>query len=156
MFSAVLLYGIWHFWPTEPAAARPSLAVLPFDNLDGDEASGRLADGVTEDIITDLARFRDLDVIARNSAAIYKGRPIDLRQVGRDLDVRYVIEGSLRRQDGRVRLAHLGLLVRPVLRVLGSCRSRTAVRVGRPPRRLPPPKWRFRALSRGQKRRSSA
>lgn len=104
LFAAVFLYGIWQLWPAEPAAGKPALAVLPFDNLDGDAASGRLADGLTEDIITDLARFRDLDVIARNSAAVYRGKPVDLRRVGRDLDVRYVIEGSLRRQDGRVRI----------------------------------------------------
>ena len=60
-------------------AAKPSIAVLPFDNLGGDEATGRLADGITEDIITDLARFRDLDVIARNSTEVYKGKPADVR-----------------------------------------------------------------------------
>ena len=66
-----------------PPPAKPAIAVLPFDNLGGDEATGRLADGITEDIITDLARFRDLDVIARNSTAVYKGKPVDVRQVGR-------------------------------------------------------------------------
>ena len=65
-------------------SAEPSIAVLPFDNLSGDEATGRLADGITEDIITDLARFREFDVIARNSTAVYKGKPVDVRQVGRD------------------------------------------------------------------------
>ena len=66
----------------EAAGAKPSIAVLPFDNLGGDEATGRLADGITEDIITDLARFRDLAVIARNSTMVYKGKPADIRQVG--------------------------------------------------------------------------
>jgi TolB-like protein/Tfp pilus assembly protein PilF len=77
--------------------------VLPFDNLGGDEATGRLAEGITEDIITDLARFREFDVIARNSTAIYKGKPVDVRQVGRDLNVRYVLEGSIQRQGEQIR-----------------------------------------------------
>jgi TolB-like protein/class 3 adenylate cyclase len=89
----------------EPAAAgRPGIAVLPFVNLGGDEVAGRLADGVTEDVITDLARFRDLDVIARNSTEVYEGKPVDVRQVGRDLGVGYVLEGSIQQQGGRVRV----------------------------------------------------
>jgi TolB-like protein/class 3 adenylate cyclase len=82
---------------------RPSIAVLPFDNLSGDEATQRLADGVTEDIITDLARFREFDVIARASTAVYKGKPVDVRQIGRDLNVRYVLEGSVQRQGEQIR-----------------------------------------------------
>ena len=78
--------------------------MLPFDNLGGDEATGRLADGITEDIITDLARFRDLDVIARNSTEVYKGKPVDVRQVGKDLNVGYVLEGSIQRQGDSVRV----------------------------------------------------
>jgi TolB-like protein/Tfp pilus assembly protein PilF len=78
--------------------------VLPFENLGGDEATGRLADGITEDIITDLARFHDLDVIARNSTGVYKGKPVDIRQVGKDLNVGYVLEGSIQRQDESVRV----------------------------------------------------
>ena len=78
--------------------------MLPFDNLGGDEATGRLADGITEDIITDLARFRDLDVIARNSTGVYKGKPVDVRQVGKDLNVGYVLEGSIQRQGDSVRV----------------------------------------------------
>ena len=100
----ILAGGIWHFWPVDPAMAKPSIAVLPFDNLGGDEATGRLADGLTEDIITDLARFRDLDVIARNSTEVYKGKPVDVRQVGKDLDVGYVLEGSIQRQGDQVRV----------------------------------------------------
>ena len=84
--------------------AGPAIAVLPFDNLGGDEATGRLADGITEDIITDLARFRDLDVIARNSTVVYKGKPVDVRQVGKDLNVGYVLEGSIQRQGDQVRV----------------------------------------------------
>jgi TolB-like protein/lipopolysaccharide biosynthesis regulator YciM len=101
------LAGAWYaFWqPGELLLAdKPSIAVLPFDNMGGDQAASRLADGVTEDIITDLARFRDLEVIARNSTLPYKGRPVDVRQVGKDLDVRYVLEGSIQRQADRVRI----------------------------------------------------
>ena len=86
------------------AKGRPAIAVLPFENLGGDEATGRLADGITEDIITDLARFHDLDVIARNSTEVYKGKPVDIRQVGKDLNVGYVLEGSIQRQDESVRV----------------------------------------------------
>ena len=78
--------------------ARPAIAVLPFDNLSGTRRPGRLADGITEDIITDLSRFRDLDVIARNSTGAYKGRSVDVREVGRALNVAYVLEGSIQRQ----------------------------------------------------------
>src|SRR3954452_3176937 len=96
--------GAWHFWPRESTRERPGIAVLPFTNLGGDEATGRLADGITEDTITDLARFRDLDVIARNSTEVYKGKPVDVRQVGKELDVGYVLEGSIQRQADRVRV----------------------------------------------------
>jgi TolB-like protein/class 3 adenylate cyclase/cytochrome c-type biogenesis protein CcmH/NrfG len=95
----------WWFQSTEPAlAAKPSIAVLPFGNIGGDETAGRFADGITEDIITDLARYRDVDVIARNSTAAYEGKPIDIRQVGRDLNVRYVLEGSVQREADQVRI----------------------------------------------------
>jgi adenylate cyclase len=90
--------GAWHFWPRHPApglVGRASLAVLPFANIAGDEATGRLADGLTEDIITDLSRYREMDIIARNSTEAYKGKAVDVRQVGRDLNVRYVLEGAL-------------------------------------------------------------
>jgi TolB-like protein/class 3 adenylate cyclase len=96
-------YALWR--PGElPTTNKASIAVLPFDNLSGDEPTGRLADGLTEDVITDLARFRDLDVIARNSTMAYKGKPADVREVGRALDVRYVLEGSIQRQDERLRV----------------------------------------------------
>ena len=78
--------------------------MLPFDNIAGDEATGRLADGLTEDIITDLSRYRDMDVIARNSTEVYKGKPVDVRQVGKDLNVRYVLEGSVQRQGDQIRV----------------------------------------------------
>ena len=101
----MVLGGVWHFWPAAPPAeGRPGIAVLPFNNFGGDEATGRLADGITEDIITDLARFRDLDVIARNSTEVYKGKPVDVRQVGKDLNVGYVLEGSIQRQGENIRV----------------------------------------------------
>ena len=105
LLALVLAAGaFWWLRSGEPAATgRPSIAVLPFDNLGGDEATGRLADGITEDIITDLSRFREFDVIARNSTAVYKGRPVDVRQVGKDLNVRYVLEGSIQRQGEQIR-----------------------------------------------------
>jgi TolB-like protein/class 3 adenylate cyclase len=99
--------GAWYMFrsPVEPGATgKASIAVLPFDNLSGDEATGRLADGITEDIITDLARFRDLDVIARNSTIVYKGKPTDVREIGRALNVGYVLEGSIQHQDERLRV----------------------------------------------------
>jgi adenylate cyclase len=88
-------------------AARPdlpSLVVLPFANLGGDPEHDYFADGVTEELTTALARIRRVFVIARNSAFTYKGRAADVRQVGRDLGVRYVVEGSVRRAGGRVRI----------------------------------------------------
>ena len=105
LVALVVLGGVWRFWPgAPPAEGRPGIAVLPFNNFGGDEATGRLADGITEDIITDLARFRDLDVIARNSTEVYKGKPVDVRQVGKDLNVGYVLEGSIQRQGDNVRV----------------------------------------------------
>jgi len=92
------------FWPNEPLAGKPSVAVLPFDNFSGDEATGRLAEGLTEDIITDLARFPEFQVIARNSTAIYKGKSVDVREVGKTLHVGFVVEGSIQRDAERVRI----------------------------------------------------
>ena len=105
--ALILALGAWHFQARRPAtgiAGRPSLAVLPFANIAGDEATGRLADGLTEDIITDLSRYRNMDVIARNSTAAYKGKAIDVRQVGKDLNVRYVLEGSVQREGDQIRV----------------------------------------------------
>ncbi|RWA69493.1 MAG: adenylate/guanylate cyclase domain-containing protein [Mesorhizobium sp.] len=95
--------GTWWFLQPASLGAKPSVAVLPFNNY-GDEATGRLADGLTEDIITDLARFPELEVVARNSTEVYKGKPVDARQVARALHVGFVLEGSIQRQDGRVRV----------------------------------------------------
>jgi adenylate cyclase len=82
----------------------PSIAVLPFDNLDRDPSRLYVADGLVEDIITELARFSDLLVVARNSSFQYRSTSIDLRQVAQELRVRYVLEGSLRQSGNRVRI----------------------------------------------------
>jgi TolB-like protein len=83
---------------------KPSIAVLPFTNLSGDPKEDYFSDGITEDIITELSRFSELFVIARNSSFTYKGRAVDVRQVGRELGVRYVLKGSIRRAGDRVRI----------------------------------------------------
>ncbi len=83
---------------------KPSIAVLPFDNMSGDPEQEYFADGIVEDIITGLSRLKWLFVIARNSSFTYKGRAVDVKQVGRDLGVRYVLEGSVRKAANRVRI----------------------------------------------------
>ena len=83
----------------------PSIAVLPFENMSGDPEQEYFADGMVEDIITALSRFKSLFVIARNSTFTYKGKAIDVRQVGRELGVRYVLEGSVRKAGQRVRIS---------------------------------------------------
>jgi adenylate cyclase len=83
---------------------RPSIAVLPFANLSADPEQDYFSDGITEDIITELSRFFELLVIARNSSFQYKGKAVDIRQVGRELGVRYVLEGSVRRSGDRIRI----------------------------------------------------
>jgi len=105
---------VWR-WAREPAPApvgapplplpdRPSIAVLPFDNLSGQVEETYFSDGITEDIITGLARFRSLFVIARNSSFAFRGKPIDLARIGRRLGVSYLLEGSVRRQGNRLRI----------------------------------------------------
>ena len=88
----------------DPASVIPSLAVLPFHNLSGDPEQDYFADGVVEDIITALSRFKSFAVIARNSSFVFKGRAVDVREVARDLGVRYVLEGSVRRAGERLRI----------------------------------------------------
>jgi TolB-like protein/class 3 adenylate cyclase len=87
-----------------PLPDKPSIAVLPFQNMSGDTEQEYFADGLVEDIITALSRFKSLFVIARNSSFTYKGRAVDIKQVGRELGVRYVLEGSVRKAGGRLRL----------------------------------------------------
>ncbi|MGC1642138.1 MAG: winged helix-turn-helix domain-containing protein, partial [Pseudolabrys sp.] len=83
---------------------KPSIAVLPFENMSGDPEQEYFADGLTEDIITGLSRQKWFFVIARNSSFAFKGEAADIREVGRELGVRYVLEGSVRRADDRVRV----------------------------------------------------
>lgn len=83
---------------------KPSIAVLPFQNMSGDAEQEYFADGIVEDIITALSHFKSLFVIARNSSFTYKGKAVDIKQVGRELGVRYVLEGSVRRAAGRIRI----------------------------------------------------
>lgn len=95
--------------PTEPAEPlalpnKPSIAVLPFQNMSGDPEQEYFADGMVEDVITELSRFNELFVIARNSSFTYKNKAVDIRQVGQDLGVRYVLEGSVRKAANRVRI----------------------------------------------------
>src|SRR5207344_1943400 len=83
---------------------KPSIAVLAFNNMSGDPEQDYFADGIVEDIITALSHFKALFVIARNSSFTYKGRAVDVKQVGRELGVRYVLEGSVRKAANRVRI----------------------------------------------------
>jgi adenylate cyclase len=87
-----------------PLPDKPSIAVLPFQNLSGDPEQEYFADGMAEDIISGLSRIGWLFVIARNSSFTYKGRTVDVKQVGRELGVRYVLEGSVRKAGSRVRI----------------------------------------------------
>ena len=104
LMAAILGIYLWQQphdqMPTGPA----SIAVLPFSYVSDDKQLSYLADGFTEDVITDLTRFRDLEVIARNSTAIYKDKPHDLQKIASTLKVRYVLEGSLRRQGQQLRV----------------------------------------------------
>jgi adenylate cyclase len=84
---------------------RPSIAVRPLDNISGDKEQEYFSDGITEDIITELSRFSELFVIARNSSFQYKGKAVDVRQVGRELGVRYILEGSIRRSGDWIRIS---------------------------------------------------
>jgi TolB-like protein len=90
--------------PTLPLPDMPSIAVLPFENMSGDPEQDYFADGIVEEIITALSRFQHLFVIARNSSFTYKGRAVDVKQVGRELGVRYIMEGSVRKAGSRVRI----------------------------------------------------
>jgi len=92
--------------PQPPLALpdKPSLAVLPFTNMSGDPEQEFVSDGIAEDVITALSRHPSLFVIARNSTFTYKGRAVDVKQVGRELGVRYVLEGSVRKVGNRIRV----------------------------------------------------
>jgi adenylate cyclase len=117
----VVAAGVWTIWnfylrpapPVEVASVekmafllpdKPSIAVLPFVNMSGDAEQEYFSDGITEDLITDLSKISGLFVIARNSVFIYKGKAVKIAEVGRELGVRYVLEGSVRKANGRVRI----------------------------------------------------
>ena len=90
--------------PASPAPDKPSLAVLPLSNLSGDPAQDYFSDGITGDIIAELSRFRSLFVVARHSSFAYRGKTTEIKRVGRELGVRYVAEGSVRKIGDRVRV----------------------------------------------------
>jgi adenylate cyclase len=83
---------------------KPSIAVLPFTNLSDDSEQEFFSDGIADDIITELSRGRSLSVVARHTSFAYRGRTVDVKLVGRDLGVRYLLEGSVRQEAGRVRI----------------------------------------------------
>jgi TolB-like protein/class 3 adenylate cyclase/rhodanese-related sulfurtransferase/Flp pilus assembly protein TadD len=87
-----------------PLPDKPSIAILPFDNLSSDPQQGYFADGITDDLITDLSKLSGIFVIARNSSSTYKGKPTKVQQVAEDLGVRYVLEGSVQREGDQVRI----------------------------------------------------
>jgi adenylate cyclase len=128
-----------------PLPDKPSIAVLPFQNMSGDPEQEYFADGMVEEIITALSRFRWLFVIARNSSFTFKGKALDVKRVGRDLGVRYVLEGSVRKAAGKVRIT--GQLIDAVTGAhiwAGAQGSRSAFSLGIEPRR-----WRSRNISTG-------
>ena len=90
--------------PTREQSDMPSIAVLAFNNMSGDPEQEYFSDGISEDIITDLSKLPELHVIARNSTFTYKGKPVDVKQIGRELGVGYVLEGSVRKAGNRVRV----------------------------------------------------
>jgi TolB-like protein/class 3 adenylate cyclase/Flp pilus assembly protein TadD len=115
--AAIAVFGIWHSYlrrPTvEPASVekmahplpdKPSIAVLPFNNMSGDPEQEYFSDGLSEEIITALSKITKLFVIARNSSFSYKGKPVKIKQVAEELGVRYVLEGSVRKAEDRVRI----------------------------------------------------
>jgi TolB-like protein len=106
---AVLLllaaFGTWRWWTASPPLSeKASIAVLPFENIGRDPKWDRFADGITEDIVTDLSHSKDLFVIARNSTEIYRDKPADVRSIGRDLGVGYVLEGSIQPSGDQIRV----------------------------------------------------
>ena len=117
VIAVVAALGIWQFYmrrpSVEPASVekmalnlpdKPSIAVLPFDNMSGDPKQEFFSDGITEEIISCLSKSNQLFVIARNSTFTYKGRPVKVKQVAEELGVRYVLEGSVRKSENRVRI----------------------------------------------------
>jgi TolB-like protein/DNA-binding response OmpR family regulator len=124
---------------TLPLPDKPSIAVLPFENLSSDPEQEYFADGMVEEIITALSHIRWLFVIARNSSFTYKGQSVDARQIGRELGVRYLLEGSVRKAGGRVRITAQ----------LSSCRTRSrSASLASSSRRCMRPRYACRLLGR--------
>jgi TolB-like protein len=97
--------GLWRSWtPSTPLSEKGSIAVLPFENIGNDPKWDRFADGITEDIVTDLSHSKDLFVVARNSTEVYRDKPADVRNIGRELGVRYVLEGSIQPSGDQIRV----------------------------------------------------
>jgi TolB-like protein/Tfp pilus assembly protein PilF len=98
-------FGAWRWFNSAASLSeKASIAVLPFENIGSDPKWNRFADGVTEDIVTDLSHSKDLFVVARNSTEVYRGKPTDVRSIGRDLGVRYVLEGSIQPSGDQIRV----------------------------------------------------
>jgi TolB-like protein len=98
-------FTAWKWWtPSTSLSEKASIAVLPFESIGNDPKWDRFADGITEDIVTDLSHSKDLFVVARNSTEVYRGKPADVRNVGRDLGVRYVLEGSIQPSGDQIRM----------------------------------------------------
>jgi len=109
--------GIWQFYLSRPSVEpasldkmayplpdKPSIAVLPFDNLSGDPEQEYFSEGITDDLITDLSKISGLFVVARNSSFLYKGQPVKIQKIAEDLGIRYVLEGSVRRAGNKIRI----------------------------------------------------
>jgi adenylate cyclase len=110
VFAALLVVAaigatVWHFYAREvPSVGWPSIAVLPFVNQSGDKDQDYFSDGLTDDLLTNLARIPHLIVLSRNATAKYKGKTVDISQIGRELGVRYMVEGSVRRASDQLRI----------------------------------------------------
>src|SRR5262249_46277317 len=104
LFILVVVAWRWSFPAVSSLSEKASIAVLPFENIGNDSKWDRFADGITEDIITDLSHSKDLFVVARNSTETYKGKPADIRNVGRDLGVHYVLEASIKPRGDQIRV----------------------------------------------------
>ena len=104
MVDAMRKAGFPEYPPGKEPPEKPSIAVLPFDNMTNDPEQEYFIDGIAEDIITALSKTDQLLVIARNSTFTYKGKPVKIKQIAEELGVRYVLEGSVRKTEDRVRI----------------------------------------------------
>ena len=104
LITAITVVGIWFSFNHFALASNPSIAVMPFESLGGDDSSDRLAHGVTSDLVVDFSRFRDIDVVATSATEAYGQKPADPRKIARDLNVRYVLKGSIQREGAAIRV----------------------------------------------------